>query len=832
MKVLKRKNRTPSPEFKNYRVKPTKRRVWKEKPISLDEKGESLARSPHMVDGAISPPWLPGVTEKIRACCEIFLQVGEFYGFDSQGYSLEGSVRHYAAICSKRYPTFWVSLFKYKIAAFFAFHMGQPIPATPIPGDKDRPEIILGGRFYRWVRFLQRGDAPFFLSFLTSMLYSKKGCPEVDKELISQSEDEAVQKLFKRIPSYVDEDHKDEVIRQIKRTAGEMFHFDSYPLMMKDLLDINFPSTSANYIKSRAGLGCVGVFKEQFDLDGALPFVEELDYQGFRTQLRDIYNVDLQSTHDLYGEFYLRCLIRAYHEPKDIQPLGLAEPLKVRVITKCPPYSQFVLKPLQKFMWRRLRSHPAFELVGTPITLDILHKRFGINNALKWKYLSGDYKDASNEIFSYASEAALDQILFGIFEGSDIPAPIQDLLRDISFKALTRFTYLDEGGKSRLNQVHGQLMGSIMSFPILCIVNAALCRRAFEESTSRRVSLRDCPLLVNGDDCLFLADDKIHNYWHEHAKFYGLTPSIGKTYYSDEFVNINSTTFTIRWLYPFGNRFQFELVQYVNMGLLTGKKRSSVGSRELSLDTVYDKFSSFSHISFEIKRLTPDFLFERVYKMYLKKVSNLMKQHQLVLPYFVPKEFGGLGLYPYAPFVNQQDFMFCECITSDDIDVGLLRTEAPWKIHNLVLRRIPTTTRVPSECSKFDDIYKFLCFRAFVESPLEEMYETPASKMLYILRRNQKVWNRLYQRKNYPQRPFNPWDHIEELNDVPLCGLMSFSECDHSRSFLSFAEYLYECSFRDLSKVAYWYDFEKDSDFSASSKKPVRFEHDLGDLKF
>jgi hypothetical protein len=89
-------------------------------------------------------------------------------------------------------------------------------------------------------------------------------------------------------------------------------------------------------------------------------------------------------------------------------------------------------------------------------------------------------------------------------------------------------------------QKRGQLMGSPISFPILCIYNAALSRYAMELRAGRQLDLDEMPMLVNGDDLLLQTDEVGFRYWKEVTRFGGLRCSIGKTYLSPNIMTLNS----------------------------------------------------------------------------------------------------------------------------------------------------------------------------------------------------------------------------------------------------------------------------------------------------
>lgn len=109
---------------------------------------------------------------------------------------------------------------------------------------------------------------------------------------------------------------------------------------------------------------------------------------------------------------------------------------------------------------------------------------------------------------------------------------------------------LDYGkGYQLLEQTWGQLMGSPLSFPVLCLVNASLFWASVEKYEGRSVPfsyvVNTYKLLINGDDISFLSNSDHYAIWSVYAKAAGMSPSPGKCYISSEFININSTTFWV-----------------------------------------------------------------------------------------------------------------------------------------------------------------------------------------------------------------------------------------------------------------------------------------------
>jgi len=220
---------------------------------------------------------------------------------------------------------------------------------------------------------------------------------------------------------------------------------------------------------------------------------------------------------------------------------GVLEPFKLRVISagKAAAYSRLAL--YQKSLWRLLKSIPTFSLIGTPLTERHIQqwwktaRRLYGNSALA---LSGDYSAATDNLNPRLSRAVLESL---IDEGMDD--------YDLLIAGLTgHIIDPDHTGKSPhkvgTKQRWGQLMGSPISFPILCIVNAAMCRYVVEQDSGRELDLSEAGVLVNGDDCLVpISSPERYEAWANVVSVGGLLPSPGKCFLSCRYAQLNSTTY-------------------------------------------------------------------------------------------------------------------------------------------------------------------------------------------------------------------------------------------------------------------------------------------------
>jgi len=193
-------------------------------------------------------------------------------------------------------------------------------------------------------------------------------------------------------------------------------------------------------------------------------------------------------------------------------------------------------------------------------------------------------------------------------------------------------------------------MGSIVSFPVLCLANAAICRWSCELADRRIYTLRDARLMVNGDDCTMRAHKSVYRFWQRISTFIGLKESVGKTYVSRKFLDINSTNFQ-RTDEPKDIQYQrkdntvvtrkthLSQTRYVNVGLVKGLKRSQ---GRIGLNDQGDERNNMSARARELLRLSPPGLSENVMKTFINYHRDVLDKTRL--PWFIPEWLGGVGL--------------------------------------------------------------------------------------------------------------------------------------------------------------------------------------------
>jgi len=820
---------------------------------------ESKVKTPFasMVAAHKIAPGMDNQDDVIRAdvynCILTVLRVFTLFGFKAEGYRLEGTVRHWLQMCiAVGGIDPWLKVAKYKTAQYFAYHQGQPLALPPFPLPQpfaDHPGILLGGRAYRWQK--QMLDSKRRDEFLTSLLYVKKGMPRPSLEYLRQAEEQAQEKLTTMKPPFVsvrlvdnwadinelnrfqdDVLTRDRIDEQLRRTVRELFEGKTYSIQHR--IKPFTLSTSANYIRSRGKAGAIGgVLLERPDLLGyrqigakavefksrvsGLPSIigspvgvcpdeiaplytvnnNSITFEGNESfDMRVGWEVDTSEGDDRFAKFYWRVVNAALEERPLVEPLALAEALKARVISKGPYLLYTAMKPLQKFMWTVLKEHPTFKLIGTPVTAEIVQKALGEKLSKSDGYLSGDYRDATNEVESWASDVVAGQISDELFlSGTErelfqrsltgheflptkttvrkpVPPPErkydpinppenwEDLVDEIK--------YVEEEIEVKNIQRSGQLMGSVTSFPVLCIINAAMARYAIEQDTGRKHTLAQCPLLINGDDIAARMSVRSgYTLWKRCLSAVGLQESLGKTYFSREFVNINSTNFRRLeepvFAFPPEDDFDqfgvplvpaqrpifFQQIAYVNLGLLFGMKRSGAA---VSKRDVFSVDNTLGARARELYRSCPAELRDEVMTAFVHYHFHILSK--LRVPWFAPEWLGGVGLPSFTNTVSQKVMgpTRVDLHKSAGIRLNWAKkrpmhgTKVNWMMHSLALSRMPEKADVElsdEEANEYDAVYgrivAGLIFDGFLV--LEDLFSKKGqTNEMRALRHNERLW--------------------------------------------------------------------------------------------
>jgi len=177
------------------------------------------------------------------------------------------------------------------------------------------------------------------------------------------------------------------------------------------------------------------------------------------------------------------------------------------------------LRPLHKAIYDKL-SRQAWLNRGDVTTEGLEGFRYVEGEVLT----SGDYKSATDNLSIEVAEMILATILTSTVS---VPQSVMKGALDI----LRPNLYNLEHSLDFVPRV-GQMMGSYLSFPLLCIQN----RMAFLWAGGG-----NRPCLINGDDILFRSDPEFSRHWMETVASLGLEVERTKTSVSAEFGSLNST---------------------------------------------------------------------------------------------------------------------------------------------------------------------------------------------------------------------------------------------------------------------------------------------------
>lgn len=473
-------------------------------------------------------------------------------------------------------------------------------------------------RFKKLVYDARRGDRQAFV-VLWDLLNSKKAAPVLSDRLVGKKalacfESLTNPRLHERhwTPSeWTDlkwDDSGADVQNYIRKIAFSIFAGETLGVQYRD------PSLSACFESSRAKMGSIGFLKSFLDVYDYLSPPTMVSMVEVRQSIRrelvssdevesDVNKATQQAMdeeessvgditdHDRYGKMcrpevqtiyvpnYFEVLEGLWSEnlhyvrthidddlPAKIVPIR--EPLKCRFISKGPSRFYWAATLWQRFLWNRLKRYPIFRLISRPCEGSDIESLLPLapNEVL----VSGDYSDATNNLDPEMISAAVDGIVNSLRVD---PSLIRDhnpetevwtdngvmgtWLEKLLRRTLSNhLIVLDKHNYD--DQIWGQLMGSPTSFPILCLINAAVI------CYSLRVPVEGFKtfgrVLVNGDDCLFPASPEQYDRWIKCTGYCGLKRSPGKNYCSSEFGIINTKLFIFQkdkrtcTYYPFLNQ--------------------------------------------------------------------------------------------------------------------------------------------------------------------------------------------------------------------------------------------------------------------------------------
>jgi len=553
------------------------------------------------------------------------------------------------------------------------YHLACPMAACLGNSPPDRPETFKGsplvwtGNVKRYLKCHMRGIRGRALALNWSFLQGiKRGCDSVDKIVVEAAYAKHA-KALSRSPVTSQEDialnygnYVDRLLSSLSKpcrvepTFGEPSHNSCFERTMKnggqycEVLAQIHPGSEAGVATKH------NVFGEYVP-----PLLDEPCPSFPLNPLRDVFGQHLEYPYfPLPTSDHVRnvCENRLDSMMADwsmgrVSVVAILEPLKVRMISKGEALPAYYARYFQQAMKHDLDLLPQLVLTTRPLSVTDLHDILAREASLSlhgksiWgndlpDWVSGDYSAATDGLNINFTKLTFESFC-DKFKATEQERTLlrrnlyEQVLHYPDEKTSPRGRVTSSQGDSppskypkRVVQRNGQLMGSILSFPILCAINLICYWRAMERYLGRSVSVETLPVLVNGDDILFRATQALYAFWKEELVKAEFTLSPGKNYVHRTVLTINSTCFIHNQTSN-----SFKRVPFLNVGLLQGKSKSNTFREEMPL---WDIFNKVTAECINPVRATARFLHhhaDRIQRLTLGGELNL----------FLPRELGGLG---------------------------------------------------------------------------------------------------------------------------------------------------------------------------------------------
>ncbi len=496
----------------------------------------------------------------------------------------------------------------------------------------------------------------------------------------------------------------EKVLYKLQRTIGRKFKDGKFNLEM--------PKTSACFEDKRSTGGQINALRRIAGLTNTdnprekhiiSPEFHSMEYRPWvytRDGTKDNF---IQTKFCAYGQTEWSELVPISKKLVPTVPLSctiqaVLEPNKIRVISKGNALPYYTCKPLQLLIHGLMKKMPCFRLIGRPLTALDIHD-IAAHTRQEKSFESGDkpftqYRDSKfykgDDPFGYDMINSQSQNYFwtsvdysAATDGlswkysrriymtliSELP---EDFIRN-SFNVLGPHIlyYPEKGGPVPKGiQQNGQLMGSILSFVILCLANLGVYLYSLEQAgIFMDKSVLD-NVLINGDDMVYAYPPRVFETNIDVGQKVGLKMSVGKAYIHREYLNINSQSVLYNLHKPVEDR-KLKWVNYLNTGLFFGRhkvqgKKEHDKKMELAEHHTKVKEGITENLNCLLEGSLPGKSHDLLKKS-LEVHSDKIKQECSSLSFrktkisrnlFIPKALGGMGVR--APegwkfFVSKQD---------------------------------------------------------------------------------------------------------------------------------------------------------------------------------
>jgi len=548
---------------------------------------------------------------------------------------------------------------KYTILWPLAFFLQNEPPSEP-----DQP-FRFHGKAWRWMRqrfnCKSRRNIHLWYSFLQSKRAGAPVTPDIVLENFQKHRDQM------QVPDPLEDEGElfDEVMDNLSAVIDRIVYRTRHELRQvfrSPELAAHKASEHASIESSRKNGGQAGLLRELLGIKSALRESEGLGrmtvydglaYKGGQARVGlETYHVvrpgELEDLQDLLSEricSYERAVPRLMAQVE-----AVLEPFKVRTISKGQGLEYYIAKPVQKILHGCMRQMEPFSLIGRPFDptdlLDVYKAQSKFGEPSKEFWLSIDYSAATDGLSASLSHEILYSLLNEVSTGAFAETGSKSVLHLLlGVLAPHRIQYPEVAGVQLepVDQVNGQLMGSILSFPILCLANLGLYLTV-RKRLRPKASLKDllAAVRINGDDMLYIGTEAEWELHKQLGRQVGLEMSPGKAYIHSRYANINSVSVVmdLREANPTP-----EIIPFLNVGLMVGNHKvlGRVGG-----DEEETKLSPYISVINEVVRgawkgKQPD-VFKQYIAMHRSEIKNEARGRNL----FLPISLGGFGVRTIA----------------------------------------------------------------------------------------------------------------------------------------------------------------------------------------
>lgn len=294
-------------------------------------------------------------------------------------------------------------------------------------------------------------------------------------------------------------------------------------------------------------------------------------------------------------------------------------------------------------------------------------------------FLSGDYSAATDGLDPEFSI----RILNSLMRVMNIPQYQRQNLRDCLVHHDMHYPSIpdntNELGYRVVRQKRGQLMGSPVSFPILCLINLLVNWMFIDPELE--CSVDELPILVNGDDLFMVIPkdyyDGVNRWtlpagelvnWRYFVKTVGFTESLGKNYISDTSFCINS-----QFYYVDRKPFSITLVDYVRLSLIMGggrvqRAKGQDDKYELAIEDKLKLFKRSPYDFYSDDVMSSSWGFD-MWKIFNGEIIEFY-QKEISMSYRLPSFLGGIGGLKDYDGLSDFDKCFAGWILRDHIQVS------------------------------------------------------------------------------------------------------------------------------------------------------------------